>query len=254
MINEVANIIGKSNRKYRIAFTVVFTLLTILSIFNFAMWHKISMINDQNQNMSDQVNEAYVANKEVFKVLNEIKEQQDQIQEELRRQKEIAEMHATSIAYLKRTGFSVESDLSNNGLTLTANDMNKIINYWVLHMNAQSEFQGKGQAFIEASKATGLNPIYILAHAAAESGFGRYALGNKHNYFGINCIDSNPNAGYSMGDSVEEGIIEGAKWIKANYYNNGYTTLGAMKRANYATDPNWPYNINKIMNQSLRAL
>ena len=57
-----------------------------------------------------------------------------------------------------------------------------------------------------------------------------------------------------MGDSVEEGIIEGAKWIKANYYDNGYTTLGAMKRANYATDPNWPYNITNIMNQSLNAL
>lgn len=255
IIDEVANMIENlSNKKSAIAIAVIFVVLTILSIFNLSMWHKISMINAQIQNIMDQVNEAYIANKKVFDVLNEIKTQQAQIQEQLKQQKELEEKHSTTVSYLKQTGFSVESDLSSNGLMLTADDMDKIINYWILHMHAQSEFKGKGQAFIEASKETGLNPIYILAHAAAESGFGKYALGDKHNYFGINCVDSNPSAGYSMGDSVEEGIIAGAKWIKANYYDNGYTTLGAMKRANYATDPNWPYNINNIMNQSLKAL
>lgn len=255
-MEEIVNFVENTimNKKSTIAIILIFIILTILSIFNLSMWHRISMINSQIENIMDQINESYIADKKLFDVLNEIKDQQQQINKKLDEQKALEEKHTTTVAYLKQTGFSTESDLSSNGLLLTANDMNKIIDYWVLHMHAQSTFQGKGQAFIEASRETGLNPIYILAHAAAESGFGRYSLGDKHNYFGINCVDSNPSAGYEMGDSVEEGIIEGAKWIKANYYDNGYTTLGAMKRANYATDPNWPYNITNIMNQSLNAL
>lgn len=234
-------------------FGIAFLMLTAA---NFTMWATIGYLSGQVQNLQSQVTEANVANERILVALNEIKTSQQKIDSELQEQKKFREKHMTTVAYLKQTGYTVESDLSVSPDTIiTAEDMNKIIDYWEFHVGVQTMFSHKGEAFIQASKETGLNPIYILAHAAVESAWGRAALGDKHNYFGINCIDSDPyNQGYSMGDSVEQGIIAGAKWIKQNFYDNGYTTLGAMKRANYASDPNWMYAITSIMNQSVRAL
>lgn len=254
IIERLAIKFSKTDKMTKILFALVFLILWVLCIFNYTVWYKINNIYNQFQVIYDQMDENYRVNNEILDMLNEIKNNQEKIDKQMQEQKKLVEDNITTVSYLKNTGFSIESDLSSNGLTLTSADMNKIIDYWIFHMHAQSVFKGKGDAFIRASKETGLNPIYILAHAAAESGFGAYGLGDKHNYFGINCVDSNPSAGYRMGDSVDEGIISGAKWIKRNYYDNGYTTLGAMKRANYATDPNWPHNINRIMNESLKAL
>jgi len=46
-----------------------------------------------------------------------------------------------------------------------------------------------------------------------------------------------------MGDNLEEGIINGAKWIKEKYYDKGRTTLNKMKAAGYASDSKWVGNI-----------
>lgn len=244
----------KLGRLEKVLFSVLIVIVTILGITNYTLWNKVIIMDYQIQIAYEKTSESQQANEKVLGLLNEIKEQQNQINKKLEEQKIAEEKHSTTINYLKSTGFSTETDLTTNGLKLTAKDMDKIIDYWIFHMHVDNYFQNKGDAFIQAAKETGLNPIYIFAHAAVESGFGRYSLGNKHNYFGINCIDTNPMAGYAIGDSTEEGIIEGAKWIKENFYDYGYTTLGSMKRAGYATDPNWEFAINNVMNRSLEAL
>lgn len=57
-----------------------------------------------------------------------------------------------------------------------------------------------------------------------------------------------------MGDGVDEGVIAGAMWIKRNYYDQGYTTLAAMKDAGYASNDSWCNNIASIANTSIRYL
>ena len=59
-----------------------------------------------------------------------------------------------------------------------------------------------------------------------------------------------------MGDSVDDGIINGAVWIKNNYYNQGYTTLNEMVYAgNYASAKGkWVNGITSIANSSIRML
>lgn len=244
---------GAKRHNVIVLFSVVFALLVTA---NFTMWATIGFLSGQVQNLQNQVNEANVANERILVALNDIKESQKKIDSELKAQREFREKHVASVAYIQTVGYNIETDLSvSPDVIITAEDMNKIIDYWQFHIGVQTVFANKGDAFIKASKETGLNPIYILAHAAVESAWGTAALGEKHNYFGINCIDSDPyNQGYDMGDSVEQGILAGAKWIKQNFYDYGCKTLGSMKRANYATDPNWPYAINSIMNQSLKAL
>lgn len=112
-----------------------------------------------------------------------------------------------------------------------------------------SPFRGRADVFLKASEITGLDPRYIFAHASVESSYGKsnFAV-NRGNYFGIGAFDRNPNNAYNMGDGLEEGIINGAKWIKEKYYDKGRTTLNKMKAAGYATDPAWVGNIVSVMN------
>ena len=227
-------------------------LYIVYCVSNIVLWGNLMDVSIKVNAMQKQLTEAQTANENVLDVLYEIRDNQKQIDQ---KQKKVLEEHATNVSYIKNMGYNNYSDLSNVDMKLTTKDMNKIIDYWVFHMGVQSNFQGKGDIFIKASQETGLNPIYILAHAAIESAWGTsYIARTKHNYFGINCIDADPGQGFVMGDSIEEGIINGAKWIAKHYYNNGYTTLQSMKDANYATDPNWPYAISNIMDRSTNAL
>ena len=60
-----------------------------------------------------------------------------------------------------------------------------------------------------------------------------------------------------MGDSFKDGIINGAIWIKENYYNIGETTLYSMiyggLQYSSATD-DWISSITSIMNTSYKYL
>lgn len=140
---------------------------------------------------------------------------------------------------------------------LTVDDMNKIIDYWDKHISGGTAFKGQGHVFIEASKQSGLDPVYILSHAAWESKWGKSDLAvNKGNYFGIAAYDFNPyDCAYHMGNSLEDGIVNGAVWIKRNYYDHGYTNLNSMiQYGNYASDQKWSEGISNIMRISYEIL
>lgn len=141
----------------------------------------------------------------------------------------------------------------------TVEDMNKIINEWDKHVKNGTPFKDQGHVFVKAAEETGLNPIYILAHAAWESGWGNSHIArDKGNYFGINAVDrSSYHSAYSMGSTLEEGIISGAIWIKNNYYNKGKTDLNKMIYGGkaYASDKDkWISGIISIANTSIRML
>lgn len=148
------------------------------------------------------------------------------------------------------------SDLSNKSIYVTTEDMNNIIRHF--DPNGTSPFQGQGNVFIEASKESGLDPIYIFAHASWESDYGRsYLARDRGNYFGINAIDANPNAAHHMGNTMYDGIVNGAVWISKNYYQEGQTSLNSMiyggKRYAKAADK-WIKGVNGIMAESYAYL
>ena len=122
---------------------------------------------------------------------------------------------------------------------------------------ANSPFRGNADVFIKAGQESGLDPRYILAHAALESGWGTSRIArDKNNYFGIGAFDSSPySSAYSFSAGLAAGIIEGAKWISNNYYNGSYQqrTLNQMRNNGgvhqYATDPEWHNKIASIMDR-----
>ena len=150
------------------------------------------------------------------------------------------------------------TDLGYNNILITAEEMNKIIDYWDSKTKNGTKFTGYGQAFLDIAEATGLNPIYILAHAGVESAWGKSNMAiTKNNYFGIHAYDSNPDLALTMGDSVIEGLYNGAKWIAEKYYQQGQDTLHEMiygpKRYASAADA-WINEIVSIMGTSYRVL
>lgn len=157
------------------------------------------------------------------------------------------------------SNISVYTDLSVMN-TITVNDMNRIIDYWNSKCDGGTPFKGQGQAFIDASKSSGLDPVYILSHAALESGWGKSQIArDKYNYFGIQAFDSSPyESSLNMADNMYGGIIEGAKWISRNYYSTGQTSLYTMRYNNghheYCTSDSWMYDIAYIMQTSYNLI
>lgn len=114
-----------------------------------------------------------------------------------------------------------------------------------------SSLVGKGQYFLDAQEASGLNAEYLIAHAAEETGWGTSNIAKtKNNYYGIGAFDSSPLLSAYGFDGQRAGIIEGAKWIADNYANAGQSTLNSMRNNGgtheYATNPLWDDNIASI--------
>lgn len=134
---------------------------------------------------------------------------------------------------------------------LTAEQMNA----WIKKVRPDSPFNGHGDYFIEASKKSGLDPRYLLAHAATETGWGTSKIAKKyHNYFGIGAFDSNPGHSKTYSNtSMKDGIVNGAVWIAKHYYNSQYkqTTIYKMRYNNgshqYCTSKTWVDTLSSIM-------
>ena len=152
------------------------------------------------------------------------------------------------------------STASGEGINQNLTKFNRLtvreLNAWIESKTKPgSSFRGKGDVFLKASAETGLDPRYLVAHAALESGWGTSRIAvDKNNYFGIAAYDSSPYASAkTFGTGFENGIIGGAKWIRDNYTNRGQDTLQTMrydprgKNHNYATDPSWHTKIASIM-------
>ena len=155
-------------------------------------------------------------------------------------------------------------DLKYNGSSLTASDLNVML-------AGCGPLAGKGQVFLNAANTYRVNPIYLIAHACNETGYGTSKLANGltypgdtssgtlyYNFFGIGAVDSNAVSGgiaaaHEYGwSSADSAIMGGAEWISEHYiYRSGnpLDTLYKMKWDpahyatgsfhEYATDPDW---------------
>ena len=126
-------------------------------------------------------------------------------------------------------------------------------------------------ACIESYKKYNILPSLIMAQAALESGWGKYAIGN--NLFGVKAFDdwtgkkkkvwtteydSNGNsyrveAWFRDYDSVDESIEDHAQVLLHPRYDrvrqakNYKEATQAVKDCGYATDPNYPQLLNSII-------
>ena len=135
----------------------------------------------------------------------------------------------------------------------TAADINRL--YSLMGAN-NSKLAGKGATFKAAEQRYGVNALYLVAHSALESAWGRSQIArDKNNFFGIAAYDSTPYTSATRFDDVDSGILGAARWIDRNYLSNtGYPARGAYlgnkaggMNVNYATAPYWGESIASIM-------
>lgn len=229
----------------------------ILGISNYFEESIAAVSETEEQEISLEDNAIYMPDLQFSDILEA--ERQKKI-EEAERLAKIEAMTVTSTNNIQYNEISVYTDLSVM-TTINADQMNEIIDYWAKLRNGNMPFSGKGQIFIDAAKESGLDPVYILAHAAFESGWGTsYYASVHHNYFGIGAFDRDPSNAINYGnDGMANGIIQGAKWIADNYYSAGQTSLYGMRYSesgthNYCSSTTWADNIASIMRTSYQVI
>ena len=194
-------------------------------------------------------------NLQVTNMLDEAKTRRELIKLEEARKREI-ESYEVSISPKKISGEVHSHSILTKRRTITAKEMNKIIDHFL--DGRKSLLKNTGKYFIKASNETGYDPIFLMALAATESGWTVSHLHKgKSNPYSINMTDDNPNGGYKLGNNYNEGIINGAIWIKENYFNQGYKSLYDMNFSGktYCSTPHsWIKQILDIMNKSYRLL
>ena len=130
----------------------------------------------------------------------------------------------------------------------TAAELDKA--YSLMNING-SRLAGKGEVFKEAEKRYQVNALYLMAHSALESAWGRSQIAkDKNNFFGIAAYDTTPYDSAKSFDNVDKGILGAAKWIRENYIDEGRTHLGNKSSGMntlYASDPYWGEKIASIM-------
>ena len=149
-------------------------------------------------------------------------------------------------------GFTIKNRFLFKNLTEPTNYSADELNRVYSMMNIQnSRLAGKGAIFKEAEKRYGVNALYLMAHSALESAWGRSQIANdKNNFFGIAAYDTSPYDSAKKFDDVDKGILGAAKWIRENYIDRGRDHLGNKAtgmNVRYASDPYWGEKIASIM-------
>ena len=149
-------------------------------------------------------------------------------------------------------GFTIKNRFLFKNLTeptnYNADELNRV--YSMMNIR-NSRLAGKGAIFKEAEKRYGVNALYLMAHSALESAWGRSQIANdKNNFFGIAAYDTSPYDSAKKFDDVDKGILGAAKWIRENYIDRGRDHLGNKAtgmNVRYASDPYWSEKIASIM-------
>lgn len=149
-------------------------------------------------------------------------------------------------------GFKLENPFLFKDLTESTNysaeDLDKVFN--LLNID-NSLLENKGATFKEAEEHYHINALYLLAHSALESDWGRSKIAkDKNNFFGITAYDTTPYLSAKTFDDVDKGILGASKWIKENYIDRGRTFLGnkaSGMNVEYASDPYWGEKIASVM-------
>lgn len=149
-------------------------------------------------------------------------------------------------------GFNLENPFLLKDLTeatnYSAEDLDKVFS--LLNIN-NSLLENKGATFKEAEEHYHINALYLLAHSALESDWGRSKIAkDKNNFFGITAYDTTPYLSAKTFDDVDKGVLGASKWIKENYIDRGRTFLGnkaSGMNVEYASDPYWGEKIASVM-------
>ena len=201
--------------------------------------NRIAELEGQVQNLQEEVDFKDTENQVYMDLYNDnestiktMKMDKDNLEDALASAKSELETAKKTISASKKysTDNLSRGDVSEKSLKdyeiLSVEEMNDFINR---RAPENSPFRNNGEIFLEASKQSGLDPKYIAAIAGLESSWGRSTIAReKNNYFGITAYNNDPYNSAKSFSSMEDGIVNGAIWIKNNFVDKGKTNLVSM--------------------------
>lgn len=128
---------------------------------------------------------------------------------------------------------------------------------FIRHVHPDSRLIGLGQTWVNVGNRDNIDPVYLMAHAIVEAGWGGHSdiAVYKNNIYGWQAYDSDPYGSAKLFTSMEACIDYVSGQILANYLTSGgeyYTAYGPTLRGmnvNYATSQEWRNTICYIMNE-----
>ncbi|MFB6175619.1 MAG: glucosaminidase domain-containing protein, partial [Halobaculum sp.] len=146
--------------------------------------------------------------------------------------------------------YTIDSDL-----TASAGVTGEELDAAMQEVSPGSPLVGLGDTFVAVEESQGINAIYMAAHAAWESAWGRSNIAQtKNNLYGWRAYDSCPtscSAGFESFAACVRYVMPKIRDLYlvsgGTYYTSDGPTLRGMNR-NYATDPNWAEGIAGVMN------
>lgn len=232
---EIKSNTGSNTLFVSIMIGVLFSLL----IFGATTLYYTNIINDIKAQNSIALSEVESEKYSILKSYNTVnylyteeQKSNQNINKELRDTKtELSDLKSQIYVSKQREKQVSRGDYANKDLSqyeiFTVNEFNE----WIDERAPEgSPFIGKGEFFLKLSAQINTDPKFIVGLAAQESGWGMSSIArDKNNYFGIGAFNETPySSSLSFSDGVEEGLAEGANWIKLNYYNQGQKTLNLM--------------------------
>lgn len=201
--------------------------------------NRIAELEEQVQNLQEEVDFKDTENQAYMDLYNDnestiktMKMDKDNLEDALASAKSELETAKKTISASKKysTDNLSRGDVSEKSLKdyeiLSVEEMNDFINR---RAPENSPFRNNGEIFLEAAKQSGLDPKYIVAIAGLESSWGRSTIAReKNNYFGITAYNNDPYNSAKSFSSMEDGIVNGAIWIKNNFVDKGKTNLVSM--------------------------
>ncbi len=187
------------------------------------------------------------------KVLEEYRTHLDQLENDLKKlQNEHKEcptkITPRNVTTANTQATKVESDNSNTAEkpkeTLTTNisfgvdskvTTIRIDNGGILDKGLMGKLKGHGWSFVNAGKKYGIDPLFLAAIAAQESGWGEHDHG-RNNIFGI-------SSGAKSFSSVAECIDYTARLLRNNYVNQGLDTPAKIQPKYCPSPTNWHHSI-----------
>ena len=150
-----------------------------------------------------------------------------------------------------RGKYTVETTLRHNP-QITGADIDNYI--WSVYPN--SPMVGLGQVWVKVGAKYNIDPVYLMAHAILESGWGfSWISQNKKNLYGWGAYDRDPEGMAESSNSYADNIDYVASNINTMYLTPGgdyYTEYGPTLQGmnvHYASSKTWAQSIADIMNE-----
>lgn len=218
--------------------------------------------NSQDDIVSlDDFNEIQKANKSFNSVFGQYQGQKwsDEIESQFKLsfQKDLEEMttgkqvQQNDATYVAKKPVAQPIKLANANVNTNVTQPSNVSEEEINLLLDNTPLKGTGKDFLEAEKKYGVNALFMVSVAGAESGYGNNpAKGTKYNFSGRKKL----KGGFMEFKNFPDSIDSFGDYIQRRYTSNGKTTIEKVRKAGYNPNASWSKKIANEWNKNISKI